>query len=306
MSANPLPPLTGEQSATPGPDGLPDHGARDIGVVVVAYASASTIERCLSALLSARDVARVLVVDNASPDDTADIVARLARRDPRLGLVRNPDNRGFGAACNQGATALAQPWIAFVNPDVFVSRDTLARLVDCAIARPGAGLLGVEQRDEQGLPDPASRRADPSLRDQLRSFGNRELLFLGRDPDQAVQPVEAVSGALMLLPAVLFVRLGGFDEGYRLHAEDLDLCRRVRQAGYEVVVANTLAVTHVRGVSSRRRPAWVEYQKHRGLWRYFRKFEAADTPPLLRPVLFLALWAHFALVLARQLWQRLR
>lgn len=306
MPDNTLPPLTGEQSATPGPGGMPDHGARDIGVVVVSYASSGTIERCLAALLSARDVARVMVVDNASPDDTAAIVERLARRDPRLGLVRNPDNRGFGAACNQGATAIAQPWIAFVNPDAFVNRDTLARLVDCAIARPGAGLLGVEQRDENGVADPASRRADPSLREQMFSFGKREHLFLGRDPNLSVQPVDAVSGALMLLPSVLFARLGGFDEGYRLHAEDLDLCRRVRQAGYEVAVANHLSVTHVRGVSSRRRPAWVEFQKHRGLWRYFRKFEAPDTPVLLRPVLWTALWSHFALVLARQLWHRLR
>ncbi|PRH83536.1 glycosyltransferase [Arenimonas caeni] len=306
MSDKPLPPLTGEQSAAPGPGGVPDHGARDIGVVVVAHASAGTIERCLSALLSARDVARVVVVDNASPDDTVAIVERLARRDPRLGLARNPDNRGFAAACNQGATAIAQPWVAFVNPDAFVSRDTLARLVDCAIARPGAGLLGVEQRDEHGVADPASRRADPSLREQLLSFGKRDSLYLGRDPNQDVQPVDAVSGALMLLPSVLFVRLGGFDEGYRLHAEDLDLCRRVRQAGYEVVVANHLAVTHLRGVSSRRRPAWVELQKHRGLWRYFRKFEAAETPALLQPILWLALWAHFGLVLARQRLRRLR
>ena len=115
--------------------------------------------------------------------------------------------------------------------------------------------------------------------------------------------MEAVSGALMFLPAVLFVRIGGFDEGYRLHAEDLDLCRRVRQAGYEVLVVNDLAVTHLRGVSSRRRPAWVEWQKHRGMWRYFRKFEAAQTPAWLQPLLFLALWLHLPLALARKLWR---
>ena len=283
-----------------------DFGARDIGVVVVTHASASTIEACLEALLSARHVVRLLVVDNASPDDTAERVERMVRRDPRLGLVRNLENRGFAAACNQGATAIAQPWIAFVNPDAFVARDTLSRLVEHAIARPGAGLLGVEQRDEQGVPDPASRRADPSLREQLFSLGRRDNLFLGRDPAQDVQAVDAVSGALMLLPAVLFARLDGFDEGYRLHAEDLDLCRRVRDAGYEVVVANDLAVTHLRGVSSRRRPAWVEFQKHRGLWRYFRKFEAAQTPAWQRPLLFAALWLHFPLALLTQAWRRRR
>lgn len=286
------------------PQGALDFGARDIGVVVVTHASASTIERCLAALLAARHVMRIMVVDNASRDDTCAIVERLAARDPRIGLVCNTDNRGFAAACNQGATAIAQPWIAFVNPDAFVGRDTLACLAEVAMARPGAGLLGVEHRDEDGVSDPASRRSDPSLREQLFSFGHRGNLFMGRDPGQDVQPVDAVSGALMLLPAVLFVRIGGFDEGYRLHAEDLDLCRRVRDAGYEVLVANELAVTHVRGVSSRRRPAWVELQKHRGMWRYFRKFEAGQTPLWLRPVLFVALWLHLPLALARQAWRR--
>ena len=283
------------------PQGALDFGARDIGVVVVSYASAATIERCLAALLAARHVMRVMVVDNASKDDTCAIVERLARRDPRIGLVRNPDNRGFAAACNQGATAIAQPWIAFVNPDAFVERDTLARLAEVAMARAGAGLLGVEHRDENGEPDPASRRSDPSLREQLFSLGRRDNLFLGRDPALAVQPVEAVSGALMFMPAVLFVRIGGFDEGYRLHAEDLDLCRRVREAGYEVVVANDLRVTHVRGVSSRSNPVWVEWHKHRGLWRYFRRYEAAETPAWQWPLLWLGLWGHFAAAIAGRL-----
>ena len=127
----------------------------------------------------------------------------------------------------------------------------LSRLVAHATARPGAGLLGVELVSEEGEVDLASRRADPSLREQVASLGRRDALYLGHDPAQVVQPVDAVSGALMLMPLGLFVRLDGFDEGYRLHAEDLDLCRRVREAGYEVVVANDLRVTHVRGVSSR-------------------------------------------------------
>lgn len=292
-------------SLDPDAAGVVGIGARDIGVVVVSYASATTIEACLFRLLAARDVARVVVIDNASPDDSVERVQRMAGRDPRLSLVRNPDNRGFAAACNQGATAISQPWVAFVNPDAYVGRDTLSRLAAHAAARPGAGLLGVELVDEAGLIDPSSRRSDPSLRDQLSGLGRRDNLFLGRDPALTVQPVEAVSGALVLMPLGLFVRLGGFDEGYRLHAEDLDLCRRVREAGYEVVVANDLRITHVRGVSSRRRPVWVEWHKHRGLWRYFRKFEAAVTPAWLRPLLWLGVWSHFA-VAAPCAWWRSR
>ena len=286
-----------------GDNGARDFSARDIAVIVVTYASAGTIDACLFRLLAARDVARVIVIDNASPDDSADRVQRLAQRDPRITLVRNDENRGFAAACNQGATAVSQPWIAFVNPDAYVERDTLSRLVAHATARAGAGLLGVELVDEAGVVDLASRRADPSLRDQLSGLGRRENLFLGMDPAQKVQAVDAVSGALMLLPTGLYVRLGGMDEGYRLHAEDLDLCRRVREAGYEVVVANDLRVTHVRGVSSRSRPVWVEWQKHRGLWRYFSKFEANETPAWLKPVLWCGVWAHFVAASLRAAWR---
>src|SRR5690606_29739164 len=183
----------------------------------------------------------------------------------------------------------------------YVESDTLSRLVGHALARPGAGLLGVELAGEDGAVDPASRRADPSLRDLLLRLGDRGDLYLGRDPGKSLQPVDAVSGALMLLPSVLFVRLNGFDEGYRLHAEDLDLCRRVRQAGYEVLVANDLRVTHVRGVSSRRRPFFVEFHKHRGMWRYFRRFEAASVPTWQHPLIWLALWAHFLVAGVRRL-----
>lgn len=278
-------------------------GARDIGVVVVTYASAATIEACLFRLLAARDVARIVVIDNASPDDTARRVEHMAARDNRLSLVRNDHNRGFAAACNQGATAISQPWVAFVNPDAYVERDTLSNLVAHAGSRPGAGLLGVELVDEEGGVDPASRRSDPSLREQLFGLGRREHLYLGRDPAVTLQQVDAVSGALMLLPLGLYVRLYGMDEGYRLHAEDLDLCRRVREAGYEVIVANDLRVTHVRGVSSRSRPIWVEWHKHRGLWRYYRKFESRQTAAWLRPVLWLALWGHFALAAPRAWWR---
>ena len=96
----------------------------------------------------------------------------------------------------------------------------------------------------------------------------------GRTTAEPLQRVDAVSGALMLMPRALFDAVDGFDEGYRLHAEDLDLCRRAREAGAVVAVANDVRVVHVRGVSSRSRPVFVEWHKHRGLWRYFRKFEA--------------------------------
>jgi GT2 family glycosyltransferase len=115
------------------------------------------------------------------------------------------------------------------------------------------------------------------------------------DEARAVQEVEAISGALMLLPRALFDRIGGFDANYRLHVEDLDLCRRARDAGALVAVANDVSVVHVRGVSSRSRPGFSEWHKHRGLWRYFRKFEAPRRNIIVRAGAWLAIWLHWAL-----------
>ena len=279
--------------------------ALDVGVVVVTYASARTIRHCLELLLSSAAVVRIIVVDNASTDGTLALVADLAAQHERITVVRNPENRGFSAACNQGASALATPWVAFVNPDCYVPGEAMDRLVRHGVDRAGAGLIGVDLVDEDGAPDPSSRRRDPSLRELLRQRGNRQDLYLGRDPAQDLQLVEAVSGALMLMPLGLFLQLGGFDEGFKLHVEDLDLCRRTRDAGYEVRVANDIRVVHVGGVSSRARPIWVERQKHASLWRYFRKFEAADTPALERPVLWLGLWSHFVAAAVRAVFKPL-
>ena len=126
----------------------------------------------------------------------------------------------------------------------------------------------------------------------LRSSAARDL-SLPRDVTQPVQEVDAVSGALMLLPRALFDRVHGFDEAYRLHAEDLDLCRRIRMAGGRVAIANEVEVLHVRGVSSRSKPLFVEWHKHRGLWRYFSKFEAPRRGIATRAAVLAAIWTHF-------------
>ena len=273
-----------------------------IRIVVVTYWSASTIEDCLRRLLAATGVVEVVVVDNGSGDGSVGIVERLSANDSRLSLHPNPDNPGFAAACNQGSTTCRQPWLAFVNPDCLVEPDTFTRLLAAAESMPDIGVLGCEQVDASGAHDPAVRRSDVSLRALLFAHGRRNAIEILSD-GSTLQRVDAISGALMLLPRAVFEQVGGFDAAYRLHAEDLDLCRRVRAAGYSVAVANDVVVTHLRGVSSQRRPLWVEWQKHRGLWRYFQKFDGADTFIGMRVLLWIALWVHFALIAPRS-WLR--
>jgi N-acetylglucosaminyl-diphospho-decaprenol L-rhamnosyltransferase len=262
-----------------------------IVAIVVTYQSASTLDDCLTRLRAAADVAEIRVVDNNSSDGTLDIVQRHASADPRVHFIANPDNPGFAAANNQGVADSRASWLAFINPDLLVDVDTLAELRRRGEAL-GDCLLGVEQVDEAGHADAAVRRRDPDFAAMLRNPGQGAKLAVPADAAQILQRVPALSGALLLMPRALFDRIGGWDAGYRLHAEDLDLCRRAREAGAVVAIANDLRVTHVRGVSSRSRPYFVEWHKHRGLWRYFRKFEARQRSLPVRLAVWGAIWAH--------------
>lgn len=284
-----------------------------IAAVVVTYESASTIGECLDRLRAADGIVQVRVVDNASSDETVAIIQRHATVDARVRFIANPDNPGFGTACNQGVAAVdaaGADWIALVNPDLMVQPDTLARMA--ALAVEGAGgegggqdcdglpcvLLGADLVGEDGVRDPAARRRAPDFTSMLRALlsgGGSTSASMAILPDDrlALQPVEAVSGALMLMPRALYDRLGGFDEGYRLHAEDLDLCRRAQASGAMIAVANQARVMHVRGVSSRARPVFVEWHKHRGLARYFRKFEAPRRGLPVRLLVYAMIWARF-------------
>lgn len=275
--------------------GAPADGG--IHAVVVTHASEESIDECLLRLRASRGVVAIRVVDNASADATLSIVQRHALADARVRFIANPDNPGFATACNQGAADATAPWLAFVNPDCLPEADALARLRAHAQAL-GGGLVGADLVDEQGRHDPAARRRDPQFCAMLRD-PRRAQLAIARDAQAPLQPVAAVSGALLLLPAALFRRVGGFDAGYRLHAEDLDLCRRVREAGAQVACANDVCVLHLRGVSSRRRPLFVEWHKHRGLWRYFRRFEAAQCAPWQRAAVFALVWGRFPLAALR-------
>jgi GT2 family glycosyltransferase len=112
--------------------------------------------------------------------------------------------------------------------------------------------------------------------------------------------VEALSGGCVLVRRDILELLAGWDEDYFLHVEDLDLCHRCRLAGYRLLFVPAAVAVHVKGASSAGRPVFVEWHKHRGLWRYFRKFESSQRNVLTRIGVWGAIWAHFFVVMVKR------
>jgi N-acetylglucosaminyl-diphospho-decaprenol L-rhamnosyltransferase len=274
-------------------------------VIVVAADSGPLLLACVESILAGNpgDPLELLLVDNASVDGVVAQVEATHRADARLRILRNASNIGFGPACNHGATHARGDVFILLNPDCLVPGDFVARARAALSSDARIGVLGVQVTDAHGRAARGNRRRDPTLRRAVATLTGLARLearwpaWQGVEMPPAngsgIETVEAVSGACMILPRAAFERVGGFDEGYFLHAEDLDLCRRARDAGWRVAIDPGSQVVHAQGSSSRARPLFVARHKHRGMWRYFRKFDPAARNPLLRGLVWTGIWAHF-------------
>jgi GT2 family glycosyltransferase len=229
-----------------------------VDVVIVNWNSGALLRECVAALDRSTIASRlaVVVVDNASSDGSAD---GLATGRAHLHIVRNTDNRGFAAACNQGAQAGSAALVLFLNPDVRVAPDTVERAASHLDepAQSGVGVLGVQLRDRDGRVQRSCARA-PTARSLLL-----QTLFLDRlcpalvaphflnEWDHAdTRPVDQVMGAFLMIRRNVFAKLGGFDERFFLYFEDVDLCLAARAAGWSVVHYAGARAEHVGGGST--------------------------------------------------------
>lgn len=227
----------------------------------------------------------MLVVDNASTDGAADLVARAF---PRVRLIRNRDNVGYARACNQAAQLARGRYLLFLNNDTVVPRHALARLVAHARAHPEAGLVGPLLRDGAGRVQ-HSARAAPSVAALLHRltllrwtglFRTAYRHYRGREADdRTTRPVEVLMGAALLMPRRLWRAIGGWDEGYAFGGEDIDLCARVRAGGHAVVYHPAVEITHLGRVSSRQRNGFVHASTLAGITRSLR--QAGTAPGVL-------------------------
>jgi N-acetylglucosaminyl-diphospho-decaprenol L-rhamnosyltransferase len=275
----------------------------ELAVAVVNHNAGPYLARCMDSIAAgAGDVTtQVIVVDNASTDGSAD---RVAADHPAVTLLRNPDNRGFARAANQAIAGTDAPFVLLLNPDAEIVGGTLAALVKVARERPRAGAVGALVRNPDGSVQPSARRV-PRLGEAL---GHAFLGLLWPDNrwtrsytmagwDRASErEVEWVSGSAMLLRREALEEVGPFDEGYFMYVEDVDLCTRLRRAGWQVLFSPELEVVHQIGVSTRGQRGRMAFAHSDSIYRYYTKYRVGGTGVLLRPFVRAALWARAGLM----------
>ena len=284
-----------------------------VSIVVVNYNAGLLLADCVYAGLE--QAAAVVVVDNASSDGSMEALAKRFPLEGRLKMIHSDRNLGFATGCNLGARATSSSYILFLNPDCVLRPDSLQRMAEVLEANPAVGMVGGLLIDPDGTEQGGGRRAVPTpWRSLVRAsglyhFADRwpSLFFdfhLHKQPlpDSPVE-VEAISGALMLVRREAMRDVGPWDEGYFLHCEDLDWCMRFRQRGWKIMFVPDARVVHHKGACSKTRPIFVEWHKHKGMMRFYRKFFRNQYPGILMWIVALGVWLRFG---ALAIWYSVR
>ncbi|MGD2105463.1 MAG: glycosyltransferase family 2 protein [Anaerolineae bacterium] len=282
----------------------------DLSIVIVSWNVRSHLCRCLESILgaerrqnsNARLEIQVIVVDNGSEDGSAMMVREGF---PDVQLVANHDNRGFPAANNQGMALADGRYILFLNPDTEVVGDALSELVTFADEHGDVGMLGPQLVNPDGTVQ-SSRRRFPTLATAFLestwlqpavvdapSRGLASILtkplqrvlrryYLSDRRDDIAQDVDWITGAAMMARREAIDDAGLMDEGFFMYSEELDWCRRFREAGWRVVYFPSARIVHHVGKSSEQVVAARHVHFQTSKVRYFRKYHGALAAEVLR------------------------
>lgn len=266
------------------------------------------LQACVNSV-RATGAREVFVVDNDSRDGSVEAL-QSAICDDHLHILRNGRNLGFATACNVGVKASDAKYLLFLNPDSVLEAGALQRMLEVLAGSKSIGMVGGMLCNPDGSEQPGGRRVFPTpQRAFMRAFGlSRFSRFL---PDffsdfllhkEPLPPepiaVDAISGACMLVKREAIDVVGLWDERYFLHCEDLDWCMRFKLKNWQVYFVPDARIVHDKGGCSLNRPFFVNWHKHNGMLRFYRKYYKRQYPWGFWWLVVAGVWLRFCLVYA--------
>lgn len=247
-----------------------------VTALVVSYHTGPRLVECLYALKGDPDVTGIVIADNGNPPSTEDWLGTFVAATPKAQLVRLP-NPGFGAGVNAAARQASSDFLLVINPDCVIRRGSLGAMIEALRGAPAPAIAGGRIFDLAGREERGARRETLTL---ARALGLGRWTLETEPPPPGPVRVGAISGAFFLIRTEDFRSLGGFDEAYFMHVEDVDLCRRAAEAGGAVIYVPGAGALHY-GATSDVPSKVVTEHKARSLARYFRKFARGPIERLL-------------------------
>lgn len=246
-----------------------------ISVIMVSYMTGPALHEAIAAVLADTDIFELILVDNGNTDTARQKLSEYVNKFDKVRLLQGQDNIGFSKGCNYGAQHARGSHFLFLNPDAVIEQGSAMELANCGDRLTVPWLTGGFLKDIHGHEQRGARRGALTPISAITSFTPlHRLPFIKsihrehETPPVDAVPMETISGACLMTDRVSFERLGGFDEAYFLHVEDIDICRRARQAGGDVYFVPSAPVMHYGSTSHVRRQT-VEWEKLKGFIHYF-------------------------------------
>lgn len=280
-------------------------------VVTVSWHTGPHLTEAVASILAAPGVDEFVLVNHGNPPEMIQSLRTMAADTDNFVLIETGSNLGFARGCNIGAQRASGDVVLFLNPDAVLAKGVASRLKASAkelgedIWVVGARIVNPDGSEQRG-----GRRGELTPRSAMISFLGldrflpfmKSLHFERETLPDAIVPVPVVSGAAMLMPRRGFLQMGGFDERYFLHVEDIDICRKVRECGGKVWFEPRASIVHYGG-TSQSSPFFVETHKALGFIKYFWKYypgalERLTTMAMILPI-FGAIWGRVTLLQLR-------
>ena len=261
---------------------------RPISVIMVSYMTGPALLEAILAVLADQDIHELIVVDNGNTEGARTRISQLTATQDRVRFLQGHGNIGFARACNYGAKMASGHYFLFLNPDAVISDGAARQLANAGDGLVEPWITGGLLRDENGNEQRGARRRALTPLSALVGFLPILEIFPGlrsihREvdplPTQPVQ-IDTISGACLMTDRPSFEKMGGFDERYFLHVEDIEICRRARQMGGQVGFVPGATVMHYGSTSDVPR-VWIEKEKLKGFIRYFWNYTPGFLPKIL-------------------------
>ncbi len=273
---------------------------RQVSIIIVSYYTGPVLFRAIEAALRQSNIREVILIDNGNESAQRAALSAQFSSNPLWKHVINEQNKGFAAACNQGAKLAQAEYILLLNPDCILPDNSLPQAVDIFWAHPDAWLAGARILNTDGSEQRGARRQlltpETAIAESLQLHKVMPLQGLTHNLDAVANAgyVPAISGAFMLMKKSRYEALSGLDEGYFLHVEDLDLCMKIFKQGGKILFMPQITPVHYLS-TSRVSSAFVEWNKAKSFIYYFRKHYSDSKSPWVMWFMEAGIYARFLL-----------
>ena len=255
----------------------------DLSVVIVNYQTFDLTKNTINSIFQYEYPFsyEILVVDNASSDDSLDKLKDYFN--DKVTFIASRENNGFAAGNNQALRIAKGKYVLLLNSDTIVWENTLEDIYNYMEENTDVGASGCRVLLENGELDKACKRSFPNVKNSffrlfhIPTSSKDDDYNLDNLPDGEVYEIDCLTGAFMFIRKTALDEAGFLDETFFMYGEDIDLCYRIKQAGWKIVYYGKSKITHLKGASSKKQKTKLIYEFYRAMYIYYKKHHADES-----------------------------